>query len=139
MNHASTNCYNINMKYLGIDYGESKVGFAIGNDAMAMPLDVFYYKQFDQLLKKINEIISEENTQILVVGLSENTTADKTRDFIDELKQHIDLEIIFQDETLSTKDAQALAIDAGIQRKRRKNMEDAFAATLILQSYLDNN
>lgn len=126
------------MEYLAIDYGQSKVGFALGNDKMAMPLEVFYYQNFEQLLKKINSIIEEERTKTIIIGLSENTTAEKTKEFAEKLKQNIDLEIILSDETLSTQDAQTFAIDAGIKRKKRKQMEDAFAATLILQNYLDN-
>jgi len=127
-----------NMDYLAIDYGESKVGFALGNDKMAMPLEVFYYQNFDHLLKKINSIIEEERTKKIIIGLSENTTAEKTKDFAKNLKQNLDQEIILSDETLSTQDAKAFAIDAGIKRKKRKQMEDAFAAAIILQNYLDN-
>ena len=43
------------------------------------------------------------------------------------------------DETLTTKEAQRLSLEAGLPRKKRRGMEDAFAATLMLQSYLDNH
>jgi len=42
------------------------------------------------------------------------------------------------DETLSTYNAQRASIEAGMKRKKRKDMEDAYAATLILQGYLDS-
>ena len=48
-----------------------------------------------------------------------------------------DVKIVLQDETLTTSDAQTLSREAGIKRIKRKSLEDAFAATLILQSYLD--
>ena len=42
------------------------------------------------------------------------------------------------DETLSTHDARRVSIEEGMKRKKRKGMEDAYAATIMLQGYLDS-
>ena len=41
------------------------------------------------------------------------------------------------DETLSTQDAQRMSKEAGIKQKRRHLMEDAYAAAIMLQNFLD--
>jgi len=63
--------------------------------------------------------------------------AEKTKIFAKELVKITGLKVDLEDETLSSQDAQALAIKAGISRKKRKKLEHAFSASLILQKYLD--
>ena len=64
--------------------------------------------------------------------------AEKTKDFVKTIQPLIHSTIIFHDETLTTKDAIRLSIEAKVNRKKRKEMEDAYAATLMLQNYLDS-
>ena len=45
--------------------------------------------------------------------------------------------VIYQDERLTTKESQRLSIEAGIKRKKRRTLEDAYSAALILQAYLE--
>ena len=56
-----------------------------------------------------------------------------------KLEEDINISVVFQDETLTTKEAQDLSQKAGIKRKKRRELEDAYSASLILQSYIDNN
>ena len=63
--------------------------------------------------------------------------AKETRMFGKRLKDKANLPVIYQDETLSTHDAQDLSIKAGIKRKKRRSLEDAFSAAIILQSYME--
>ncbi len=69
--------------------------------------------------------------------MSEGTMAEKTKEFASELKKEVNTPLEFFDETLSTQDAQHLSRQAGIKRSKRKEMEDAMAACVMLQSYLD--
>jgi len=54
------------------------------------------------------------------------------------IEEKLKIPIVFQDETLTTRRSQELSIEAGIKRKKRKALEDAYSATLILQSFLDS-
>lgn len=117
---------------LGIDYGERKIGLAISSGKLAQPLKVVHS------LSEILDIINKEHVEKIVIGISEGQVAKNAKKFAEELKEKTNLEVVEIDETLSTKDAQAMAMEAGIKRKKRKAMEDAYAAALILQSYLDN-
>jgi putative Holliday junction resolvase len=63
---------------------------------------------------------------------------DEIRWFVRSLVENLAIPVILHDETLTTKEAQEKSIKAGIKRKKRRKMEDAYAASLILQSYLDD-
>jgi putative Holliday junction resolvase len=134
------------MNLLGIDYGTSKVGLALATGPLASPYKVIKYNSIQSLLTQLHAIIELENINKIIVGISENKSGEDQKAFANDLKNCLssraksrDLELVFQDETLTTSDAQTLSREAGIKRIKRKNLEDAFAATLILQSYLDNN
>lgn len=127
------------MKILGIDYGKAKVGLAIGGGFLAEPLQVIRYKDIKVLQQQIKQIVEYENIEKIIVGISEGEMGRESRDFGISLGKFLTIPVEIFDETLSTRDAQELSRQAGINRKKRKEMEDAFAASVMLQSYLDNN
>lgn len=121
------------MKILGIDYGRSKVGVAIADGPLAEPLQVIRYKDLTILISQIKKIIEKEKVEKVVVGISEGEIAEESKKFANEIGAET------SDETLSTSDAQALSREAGISQKKRHEMEDAYAACIMLQNYLDNS
>lgn len=125
-------------RVLGIDFGEAKLGLAVSSGSLAVPLAVLRYEDIKMLADKIGRVVWEYEVEKIVVGLSEGKSAKKASDFGNKLAGKLGLPVYFVDETLSSSDAQALAIEAGITRSKRKKMEDAFAAALILQKYLDS-
>ncbi len=125
------------MNYLGIDYGDAKIGLAISSGKLADPLTVIYYQTIDEVIKKILKVIEEEHIDIIAIGLPEGQVAVRVGIFKQALEEKTNKQIIFTDETLSTKEAQSKAIEAGINRKKRRHLEDAYSAALILQQYLD--
>ncbi|MBN1169360.1 Holliday junction resolvase RuvX [Candidatus Woesebacteria bacterium] len=127
------------MKYLGIDYGKRKIGLAISTEEkLATPYSVLKVSSEGKAIEKIRRILDEENLDRIVLGISEGKVAVETKDFASKLEKSLDIKVLFYDETLTTKDAQEMSIEAGIKRKKRRNMEDAYSATLILQGYLDS-
>jgi putative Holliday junction resolvase len=125
-------------KILGIDYGRAKVGLAVSSGSLASPLKVIKYSDESSLFTKIKEVVDLENISKIVVGVSEGKMASESKKFGNILEGKFNIAVSFIDETLTTSDVQRLSIEAGMSRKKRKNMEDAFAATLILQSFLDS-
>lgn len=126
------------MIILGIDVGQAKTGVARAEGLFAAPLTVIHEKDVGRLVRKIEELVTRENAEKVVVGIPEgeivtlaNEVGDKLADF------GVDVE--FHDETLTTQDAQKLAIKARIPQQKRRELEDAFSATVMLQSYLDGN
>ncbi|MDO8452562.1 MAG: Holliday junction resolvase RuvX [bacterium] len=124
------------MIILGIDYGKSKIGLAIAEGPLAAPLGVLRVKSLGEAVEKVLQTAQTQHADKVVVGISENQVADEQRGFVRKLRE-CGLEVEEWDETLSTHDAQSMAIAAGRSPKKRREMEDAFAATIVLQSYLD--
>lgn len=127
------------MRLLGIDHGLKKVGLAMATTKIAEPLAVVRFESEDELLAKIREIIKKQEVEEIVVGLSEGKMASASKAFGERLKEASGLPVIFQDETLSTLEAQDLSLKAGIKKRKRRRMEDAFSAAVILQAFIDRN
>lgn len=127
------------MRILGIDYGEKKIGISFATTMLAEAHSVIRYERVEEAIAKIKKLVQDEHIEKVVIGISEGETAQKTKRFAYELKSALGKPIIFQDETLSTQTAQKLAIEANVSRKKRRRLEDAFTAALILQDYLDTH
>lgn len=125
------------MKILGVDFGLTKIGLAIADDILAQPLKVI--KNNQRTLTEIIRIVEEEKIEMIVVGVSQGEMGKKARSYGRRLKKAIGLKVAFQDETLTTKEAIDKMIEAGKGKKYRQEKEDAFAAAIILQSFLDRN
>ena len=121
-------------RYLGIDWGEKRIGLALGDseNKIATPFKVV------SSLEDILEIIKDERINIVVIGLPFPMHNKKEKiqkeflEFLDLLKKRIDLPIKTIDERLSSKQADKLS-----GNKKTKAPKDAIAAMLILQTYLD--
>lgn len=125
------------MKILGIDYGRKKMGLSIATGKLAEPYKVIRIKKEEEATAKIREIVKEEGVDEIVVGISEGAMGEETKSFGKRLSGRLGIKVEFWDETLSTRDSQTLSIEAGLSRKKRRGLEDAFAATIMLQSYLE--
>ncbi len=122
------------MRILAIDYGKRKIGLALATNSIAEPYKVIRYESEEEVLEKIEKIVKAEKVEQIVIGISEGKMAEEARSFGKKLNSSV----VFQDETLTTQQAQELSIKAGIKRKKRKSLEDAYSAALILQAYLDS-
>lgn len=128
------------MNYLAIDYGRKKIGLAIGDvrSRLAEPLVVVRGDNQKGLIEKVEKVIQIEKIEKVILGISEGEMAVETKEFGKKLFEKTGIEIICQDETLTSKEAQNYSIQAHINRKKRHKMEDAYAAALILQNFLDS-
>jgi putative Holliday junction resolvase len=131
------------MKILAIDYGRAKVGLAVSSGILAEPLCVIRYKRLEELVRKVEQVVQVEQVEKVVVGVSEGKMGIESKDFSLSLSQNLrgakpDISVETWDETLSTHEAQKVSIEAGMSRKKRRSMEDAFAAAIMLQNYLDS-
>lgn len=127
------------MKYLGIDYGRSKIGLAMSDGKLAEPYQVIRYKDYDKMIAHIQRIVEKQKIENVIVGLSENEMGEEISRFVETIRLTLNpVPCDVSDETLSTHDAIEMSIASHMGRKKRKEMEDAFAASIMLQSYLDN-
>jgi len=120
------------MKILGIDYGRKKIGLALLEETIATPWKVLHVKDFGDALEKVKSACAEASADKVVVGISEGEMGEESKKFAERINAET------FDETLSTHRAQELSREAKVARKKRRNLEDAYAAAVMLQSYLDN-
>lgn len=129
------------MKILGIDYGRVKIGLAIGDTAtgLAEPWTTIRNFQFSSAGWRTNfqPIIKNQNIQKIVVGIPGGKIESEIRRFGQMLQKRTGIPVEFFDETLTSQDAQKKLIEIGKKRKTRQQMEDAFAAALMLELYLE--
>ena len=117
------------MNLLGVDFGEKKIGLAIATGPLSEPVGIV------KNLKEVVRFCQEHRIDKIILGLSEGEMAKTQKKVAQRLKESTGLPIELQDETLTTKEAIMKMKQAG--KKVKKREEDAFAAALILQDYLD--
>lgn len=125
------------MKILGIDFGLAKIGLAIADNSLAQPLGVV--RNCQKTLTKIVRLTRQEQIEKIVIGVSQGEIGQKAKEYGKKLGQKAGLKISFQDETLTTREAIDKMIEVGKKKKYRQEKEDAFAAAIILQTYLDRS
>jgi putative Holliday junction resolvase len=125
-------------RILAIDYGEKKSGIAFADGPLADPIEVIHHKDAQHCIDKLQPIFLHYNPDCIVVGMPHEPQADIVKSFVDLLKAQRTIPVEVEDEGYSTKEARMSSLEAGISRKKRKNMEDAYSAAIILQKYLDN-
>lgn len=124
------------MQYLGVDFGLKRIGFAVSSGELASPWKIIEVKDIQDLAEKIKKITEDEKMDKVIVGMPEGKIGRMVKKFLNMLKkQGIDAE--GYDETLSTKQAAKVMIESGILKKKRR-LNDAYSAAIILQNYLDD-
>jgi len=126
------------MKILGVDYGRAKIGLAIADGPLAEPHSVLKVNSFEDALKKVEQVVQVMKVEKVIVGVSEGEMGKEQEKFASLLGKRLNMEVVTWDEALSTFDAQQISREAGLGPKKRREMEDAFAAAIMVQSYLDH-
>ena len=121
------------MKVLALDYGTKRVGVAVSTGSLAQPLTIIAHDA--QLLPNLQRLIHEYQPDTIVIGLSENTMATRTREFARQLSTVTDVPLAFTDETLSSHEVHELL--RYHPRHQKQGPIDHYAAAVILQRWLD--
>ena len=134
------------MRYLGLDLGTRTLGLAI-SDATGLIATSYkivkHNEEYDRLVEVLKDEIIDNNIGELVLGFPknmDNTIGERGQialQFKEKLESELDIPVHMQDERLSTVEATNLLLANDTSRKRRKEVIDSVAATIILQSYLD--
>jgi putative Holliday junction resolvase len=132
------------MRYLGLDIGDRWIGVAVSDPSaiLASPLTIIQRTREADDLAAVNDIIRQHEIGKVIVGLPHSLNgslgpqAEKVQQFADSLEQHIEVPLEYRDERLTTVSAQKLMRQSAGKRKV-KTRDDAVAAALILQGFLD--
>ncbi|CAM4034092.1 Holliday junction resolvase RuvX [Catellicoccus marimammalium] len=135
-------------RYMGLDVGSKTVGIAVSDPlgwtaqgVEIIPIDEEKgYFGYD----RVKALVKEYQVQAFVVGLPKhmnNSLGDRAEAAIrygEHLEQRFGLPVYYQDERLTTVEAERMLIEEGnVSRKKRKQVIDKLAAVMILQNYLD--
>lgn len=135
------------MRYLGLDLGSKTLGMSISDITGLIASNLgtlnFLDEDYDSLLIPLKKVIDENDVEKIVLGYPKNmnntlgTRAMITLEFKEKLERAFGIEVIMEDERLTSVISNNVLISADISRKKRKKKVDGIAAVLILQSYLD--
>jgi putative Holliday junction resolvase len=130
---------------LGLDVGDKRIGVAISDPLgwTAQPLTVIHRVGIVKDVAALREATKGIEVERVVAGLplelngNEGTQAARVRRFCQALAEATGVEVVYQDERLTTVQSRRLLESAGVRREQRKGVLDKMAAALILQSWLD--
>lgn len=125
------------MKYLGVDWGFIKIGLAISEGEIASPWGVVIVQKnsLSKAVAKVVAIAKQEGANQIVIGKPEGEMGKAVEKAAAALQKR-DLDVVLTDETLSTREAKKEMLAQGIGKKARRD-DNAYAAAIILQRYLD--
>jgi putative Holliday junction resolvase len=132
------------VRIIGIDFGERHIGVAAADSQLriAIPLETIEVRS--DPVAEVLKVIGEQGAGEVVVGIplsltgAEGPQASRIREVVGALSERLAIPVRLQDERFTT--SQASRPPAGGKHRRRPTgNEDAIAASLILQAYLDTN
>ncbi|MGB4957624.1 MAG: Holliday junction resolvase RuvX [Candidatus Saccharimonas sp.] len=125
-----------------LDVGEKRIGVAIADPSIKIAIAYDTFLVDGSELEQITRFITLEEVETLVVGYPRNQQGEATaqtrfvEDFVEQLGS-LDVEIVFQDESLTSVKAEEY-----LRRQKKpfaKGEVDALAASFILQDYLEQH
>jgi putative Holliday junction resolvase len=133
------------MRYLGLDLGTKTLGLALSDTTLtvATSYKILNFNDNQSTFDELKKTINEYEVTKLVLGFPKNmnnsigTRAQETMEFKKKLEENLHMEVILEDERLSTVLATNYMLEADLSRKKRKKHVDSLAASIILQKYLD--
>ncbi|MGI6735875.1 MAG: Holliday junction resolvase RuvX [Anaerovoracaceae bacterium] len=141
------------MRKIALDVGEKTIGVAVC-DALGMTAQGVTTIQRIGIKKdtsKVIEYIRAYDCDAVIVGLpisldgSDSPQTEKVRHFAEKLRNKMnstglaDVPLVWQDERLTTREAEQVLIAGDVRRERRREVIDKQAAVLIMQRYLDSH
>jgi putative Holliday junction resolvase len=125
---------------LGLDYGDRKIGLALAEGKVAVPLRVVRYETRRELRDAIRSACEEHDAHTVVVGIPRPLRGGKSaqtklvEEFVAWLRRELSIPVLTEDERLTTAFAKRL-----MREWRGKADDDAIAAALILQTHIERS
>ncbi len=132
------------MKIISVDFGDARTGLAVcdKSEMLASPAGVIHEKDFDKCIQKTADAVKEHSAELIVVGYPKNMNgtlgerAEKCKLFADRLNELTGIQVELWDERCTTVSAHNYLNQTNTRGKKRKNIVDAVAAVIILESYM---
>ncbi|MCL2693964.1 MAG: Holliday junction resolvase RuvX [Oscillospiraceae bacterium] len=132
------------MRILAVDYGDARTGLAACDptETLASPLCVLHERSAERLTERIAAVAAENNIEEIIVGnpVNMNNTrgprSEKCAAFAGRLREAVAVPVTLWDERSTTVAANNLLNETDKRGKKRKEVIDAAAAAVMLESYL---
>jgi putative Holliday junction resolvase len=133
-------------RILALDVGEKTLGVAVSDPLrmIAQPVSTIRRRGIRSDLRAIMELVESHEAVEILVGMplrlqgDEGPAAESVLSFIEKLRPVLEIPIVKWDERFSTAQAEKILLEADLSRKKRREVIDKVAASIILQSYLDS-
>ena len=133
------------MKIMAVDLGDARTGLACCDrtEFLASPIGVIHERDFNEIIRQVAIAAEEYGVQEVVVGHPKNMNgtvgerAEKCEKFAKILSQLLAIPVRLWDERSTTVSAENYLNETNTRGKKRKEVIDAVAATIILESYLE--
>lgn len=133
------------MKIMAVDFGDARTGLACCDrtEYLASPIGVIHDRDFGSVLQKVAAAVTEFDVGEVVVGHPLNMNgsvgprAQLCADFADQLTALVNVPVRLWDERGTTVSAIGYLNETDTRGKKRKEVVDAVAATIILESYMN--
>lgn len=134
------------MRILGVDLGKARTGIAVSDvgERLASPVGTITEYVAQRLLPKIADVAREQKAEMIVVGHPRNMdgsrgdSARRAEDLAAQLGELTGLPVQLWDERMTTVSAIGYLNQNDVRGKKRKQVVDTVAATIILQDFLDS-
>lgn len=132
------------MKIMAVDFGDARTGLAVCDrtELLASPAGVIHEREMARTVEKVAAAVRENDVKKVVVGYPMNMNgtigerAQKCGQFAEQLRQAIEVPVQLWDERSTTVSAHNYLNETNTRGKKRKNVVDSVAATIILENYL---
>lgn len=133
-------------RIIAFDIGDKRIGVAASDpfNTFALPGTTYFRTKSAAMdAENLAKIVQEKDAGLIVCGLplnfdgSESVQTEKTRRFVELLRQKTDVPIVYEDERFTTMEAERVLISGGVRRENRKQSIDSIAASYILEGYLN--
>lgn len=136
---------NSSSSILALDVGGRRIGIAVANAIARLARPIAALENDDSFLAELQKLIKEHDVTLLVVGLPRGLDGQHTAQtatveaFVETLKSHVSLPIHWQDEAVTSKQAEAELHKTRGPGEYTKGDIDALAATYILEDFLQEH
>jgi putative Holliday junction resolvase len=132
-------------RYIGLDPGGRRIGVAISDPGgiIAQPMETLIVEGVEDALDQVSQIIADRQVVGVVLGLPLNLSGDEStlskvvKSFAEQLTGICEIPIYYEDERLSSRQAEHILHSHGKKIRGNKEKIDRISAAIILQSFLD--
>ena len=131
---------------MGLDYGDKRIGIAFSDllGLIASAYEVYQNNNEEETLNYLCKLAKDKDVDQIILGLPLNMEGEEnprtiiTRDFGKKLQEKSGLPVIYEDERLTSVEADEMLKSRKMSWEKRKEIIDKVSAELILQSYLSS-